>query len=135
MGAPGSGKGTISARILKNFKIMHISTGDILRKNMEAKTRLGIEAEKFINQGKLLPDHKMLAAIVTELERVGHTSWMLDGFPRTKVQADKLWNLKRIDGVINLIVPYNAILDRVKGRWIHLKSGRFEHIYKNHFVN
>lgn len=93
---------------------------------MEQKTRLGIEAEKFINQGKLLPDHRMMAAVVNELERYGHTSWMLDGFPRTKVQADKLWNLKRIDGVINLIVPYKVILDRVAGRWIHLKSGRFE---------
>lgn len=94
--------------MLKNFKIAHISTGDVLRKNIEDKTALGVEAEKYIKRGDLIPDSSMIDCILHELKAV-KGSILLDGFPRTKVQAEKLWEVQRIDSVINLIVPYEII--------------------------
>ncbi|CRK96716.1 CLUMA_CG009919, isoform A [Clunio marinus] len=123
MGAPGSGKGTISERIVKAFKIVHISTGDLLRTNIERKTPLGVEAEKYIKKGALIPDEHMINCILEELH-VARGSILLDGFPRTKVQAEKLWEVQKIDSVINLIVPFEIIVDRVKGRYVHMSSGR-----------
>lgn len=120
-----------------------MSTGDILRTNIERKTALGLEAEKFIKQGALIPDESMIQCILEELKTV-KGSILLDGFPRTKIQAEKLWEIQKIDSVINLIVPYEIIIgealikfslvknnlivsysvDRVKGRYVHMNSGR-----------
>lgn len=72
-----------------------------------------MEAEKYIKQGALIPDESMIQCILDELKTV-KGSVMLDGFPRTKVQAEKLWEVQKIDSVINLIVPYEIIVDRVK---------------------
>lgn len=117
------GKGTISNRIIKSFKITHISTGDLLRVNIEKKTPLGLEAEGFIKRGKLVPDESMINCILEELKTV-EGSILLDGFPRTSVQAEKLWEVMKIDVAMNLIVPYEIIIDRVKKRYVHLSSGR-----------
>lgn len=117
------GKGTISDRILKAFKITHISTGDLLRTNIEKKTPLGIEAENYIKQGKLIPDGSMIQCILEELKTI-ERNFLLDGFPRTNVQAEKLWDVQKIDCVLNLIVPYEIIADRVKHRYVHMPSGR-----------
>lgn len=108
MGSFCAGKGTISERILKAFKITHLSTGDVLRTNIEKKTALGLEAEKYIKKGALIPDESMIQCILEELKTV-KGSILLDGFPRTKVQAEKLWEIQKIDSVINLIVPYEII--------------------------
>lgn len=123
MGAPGSGKGTISSRILKNFEIVHLSTGDVLRTNIEKCTALGIEAENYIKKGKLVPDESMINVIVHEMKDI-KGSFLLDGFPRTRVQAEKLDKVQSIDCVINLIVPYEIIIERVKLRYVHMPSGR-----------
>lgn len=117
------GKGTISGRIVKSFKITHISTGDLLRINIENQTPLGLEAEGFIKKGKLVPDESMISCIMDELKTV-KGNILLDGFPRTSVQAEKLWQAQPIDFAVNLIVPYEIIVDRVKKRYVHLSSGR-----------
>lgn len=109
--------------MINHFKITHISTGDILRTNIENKTPLGLEAEGYIKKGALIPDESMIQCILEKLKTVTG-SILLDGFPRTKIQAEKLWEIQKIDSVINLIVPYDVIADRVKGRYVHMGSGR-----------
>ncbi|CAG9865321.1 unnamed protein product [Phyllotreta striolata] len=124
LGAPGSGKGTISNRIIKAFNMEYISSGDRLRQNIKEKTAIGLEATKYINDGKLLPDDLMIKFITEELSKVRSNSWLLDGFPRTLQQAQQLWKRETLDLAINLVVPFSVILERVEGRMVHLPSGR-----------
>nr|XP_023014192.1 GTP:AMP phosphotransferase AK3, mitochondrial [Leptinotarsa decemlineata] len=124
LGAPASGKGTISGRIIKNFNLEHISSGDKLRQNIQNKTAIGVEAEKYIKDGKLVPDDIMIKFITSELKKLPNQMWLLDGFPRTISQAEALWKVEKLDLAINLVVPFQVIIDRVKGRWVHLPSGR-----------
>ncbi|KAJ8982339.1 hypothetical protein NQ317_009455 [Molorchus minor] len=124
LGAPASGKGTISARIIKNFNLKHISSGDKLRQHIQNNTPIGIEAQKYIQAGKLVPDEIMIQFISNELKNVQNSAWLLDGFPRTLAQAKALWEVEKLDLAINLDVPFQIIIDRVKGRWVHLASGR-----------
>jgi nucleoside-triphosphate--adenylate kinase len=128
IGAPASGKGTICSRIVKKFDVTHLSSGDVLRRNIEEKSQLGVEAKQFIDRGQLVPDDKMIECIESELAKVGNGSWMLDGFPRTLVQAEKFSEVRKVDAVLNLIVPFHIIMDRVQGRWVHLPSGRVYNI-------
>jgi len=116
-------QGTIANRIIKTYKLTHLSTGDVLRRNIEEKTPLGLQAESFIKEGRLVPDSQMIQCIMDEL-KVIPGSILLDGFPRTKVQAQQLWGVLKIDSVINLVVPDEVIIDRVKGRYVHMASGR-----------
>jgi nucleoside-triphosphate--adenylate kinase len=95
----------------------------LLRNHIEQKTPLGVEAEGFIKKGELIPDESMIQCILHELKTV-KGSILLDGFPRTKVQAEKLWQVQKIDCAMNLVVPYEIIIDRVKGRYVHMASGR-----------
>lgn len=124
MGAPGSGKGTVSGRIVKIFSLKHISSGDLLRSNIEKRTELGQIADKYIREGKLVPDIYITKCILAELEQIKSHSWLLDGFPRTREQANDLWHQERIDSVINLDVPFEVIIERIQSRWVHLASGR-----------
>lgn len=128
LGAPASGKGTISKRIVDKFGFAHISPGDLLRLNVADQTELGKKAKVFIDQGKLVPDDLIVKFVLTRLNEIGNKSWMLDGFPRTVVQAQRLSAAEHLDAVINLEVPYEVIIERVKGRWIHLPSGRVYNI-------
>lgn len=81
----------------------------MLRNNIEKLTPLGIEAENYIKKGQLVPDESMIKCILEELKDI-KGSYLLDGFPRTKAQAEKLWEVQKIDSVINLIVPYEIII-------------------------
>ncbi|XP_033220229.1 GTP:AMP phosphotransferase AK3, mitochondrial isoform X2 [Belonocnema kinseyi] len=90
LGAPASGKGTVSSRIIKNFNVAHISSGDKLRLNVAAGTGLGKEVKQFLDSGSLVPDDVMISLISKEIESVGNQNWLLDGFPRTLEQAEKL---------------------------------------------
>lgn len=128
MGAPGSGKGTVSARIVKMFNMKHISSGDILRNNIKQNTELGRIADKYIKEGKLVPDVYITKCILGELAKLKSSSWLLDGFPRTLEQAEDLWRQESIDSVINLDVPFDVIVDRLRSRWVHLPSGRVYNI-------
>ncbi|KAL3289879.1 hypothetical protein HHI36_023269 [Cryptolaemus montrouzieri] len=124
LGAPASGKGTISSRIVKSFGLEHIASGDKLRVNITQNTPIGIEAKKYIDKGMLVPDNLMVNFIVNELQKAKGNTWLLDGFPRTVSQAKALWEVQKLDVVLNLVVPFEVIIDRVKGRWVHLPSGR-----------
>ncbi|XP_029024885.1 GTP:AMP phosphotransferase AK3, mitochondrial [Betta splendens] len=128
MGPPGSGKGTISGRITKTFGLKHISSGDILRANIDAKTELGLLMKACIDQGQLVPDDVMSRLILSDLRAVGQSSWLLDGFPRTIVQAEALDDAYSVDTAVNLNVPFEIIKQRLTSRWTHLPSGRVYNI-------
>lgn len=128
LGAPASGKGTISSRIVKKYAIEHVSSGDKLRDHIEKQTDLGKEVKKYLNEGKLVPDDVMIKFMITELGKVNNKTWLLDGFPRTVAQANALWQVQPVDVVLNLVVPFEVIIDRVRNRWVHLSSGRVYNI-------
>lgn len=124
MGAPGSGKGTISERIIKHFNFNYASTGDIFRSNIRMKTPLGLEAEKYISAGQLAPDDLVIKCILNRVNAIGNDSWLLDGFPRTIAQAEYLWKFQPVESVIKLNVPHEVIVERLRQRWVHIPSGR-----------
>ncbi|KAK2580821.1 hypothetical protein KPH14_005904 [Odynerus spinipes] len=124
LGAPASGKGTISSRIVEQFGIAHISSGDKLRLHVTNRTELGKEVKKYLDSGCFVPDDTMISLIGKEIESVGDSNWLLDGFPRTLTQAEKLQEIHPINLVLNLVVPTSVIVDRVKNRWTHMPSGR-----------
>ena len=126
MGPPGAGKGTISARIATTFDLNHLSSGDILRTHISQGTPLGKEAQHYISQGLLVPDDTVVSLILESL-RESRQRWLLDGFPRTVPQAEALSEHIELDTVINLNVPSSTIIDRIKGRWVHVSSGRVYH--------
>ncbi|KAK6178620.1 hypothetical protein SNE40_011152 [Patella caerulea] len=80
IGPPGSGKGTISSRIVKDFGMKHLSSGDILRKQILDGTAAGSTAKQFIDNGQLVPDKFMVQLIINELQNIQGNSWLLDGF-------------------------------------------------------
>ncbi|XP_076140012.1 GTP:AMP phosphotransferase AK3, mitochondrial [Alosa pseudoharengus] len=130
MGPPGSGKGTVSDRITKSFGLKHLSSGDVLRANVEAKTELGLLMKSCIDQGQLVPDDVISRLILSNLRSMEQSSWLLDGFPRTVAQAESLDGVCSVDTVINLNVPFDTIKERLTSRWVHLASGR---VYNTHF--
>ncbi|KAL0965850.1 hypothetical protein UPYG_G00286570 [Umbra pygmaea] len=128
MGPPGSGKGTVSGRIVKSFELTHLSSGDLLRSNIKAKTELGLLMKSCIDQGQLVPDDVISRLILAEMRYMNNSSWLLDGFPRTVNQAEALDNEFSVDTVINLDVPFQTIKQRLTSRWLHLASGRVYNI-------
>ena len=127
-GPPGSGKGTQSANIIEKYGLLHLSTGDLLRSEIAGKTPLGLEAQKFIDQGLLVPDEVVIGMISTKLDANPEArGFIFDGFPRTTVQAealDKLLALKKtgISVVLSLEVPEDELVRRLLDRG--LTSGR-----------
>ena len=122
MGPAGSGKGTMSDYIVKEFNIPHISTGDMLRENVKNQTLLGIQAKVLMDQGKLVPDD-VVNAMVKErlLQDDCKNGFLMDGFPRTLNQAQALEEIcatigKPINKVINLEVDFDALATRITGR-------------------
>lgn len=126
LGAPGSGKGTISGRLIKDFHLKHLASGDILRNQISSQSEAGVQAESFVSQGHLVPDELMVKLIEKELE-TSHQSWLLDGYPRTLLQAKALSSTQTVDLVLNLDVPFDVIRQRLEKRWIHKPSGRVYH--------
>jgi len=85
LGAPASGKGTISSRIAKFFGVTHISSGDLIRKQIQNKTELGEKASQIVKEGKLLSDEIVLQLVMSEMKLLeDNVPWLLDGFPRTR---------------------------------------------------
>lgn len=124
LGAPGSGKGTISNRIVKEFNLSHLSSGDILRANINKGTQTGLKVKDLVAKGQFVPDDLITRVVLPELSQL-KAGWLLDGFPRTIVQAKVLDKQGvSVDRVINLNVPFDEIINRLKHRWIHPKSGR-----------
>ncbi|KAF4082728.1 hypothetical protein AMELA_G00154740 [Ameiurus melas] len=128
MGPPGSGKGTVSSRIRESFGLQHLSSGDMLRANIKAKSELGLLMKSCIDQGQLVPDDVISRLILASLRDMEKSSWLLDGFPRTVAQAESLDGVFTVDTVINLDVPFETIKERLTSRWVHLSSGRVYNI-------
>lgn len=134
LGPPGAGKGTQAKLICEKYGIPHLSTGDIFRKNISEKTPLGIEAKDYIHRGLLVPD-ELTVMIVKDrlLETDCEKGFLLDGFPRTVFQADKLdrfLQLKSLalDSVLFIDVPKEYIVERNTGRRICSACGLSYHI-------
>ncbi|HVX48933.1 MAG TPA: adenylate kinase [Chitinophagaceae bacterium] len=127
-GPPGSGKGTQSEKLIETYGLKHLSTGDLLRSEIQAKTPLGLEAKSFIDKGILVPDEVVIGMISSALEaNPAARGFLFDGFPRTEAQAqalDKLLKLKNteIGVVLALIVSEEELIKRLLNRG--LTSGR-----------
>jgi adenylate kinase len=122
MGPPGAGKGTQAELIKAQYPIPHISTGDIFREAVGNQTPLGMEAKKYMDQGKLVPDEVTIGIVAERLAQADcQPGFLLDGFPRTIVQADALHEVlaglgRGIDAVINIHVPDEILISRITGR-------------------
>ncbi len=121
-GPPGAGKGTQSQKLIEKYKLKHISTGDLFRKHLTEGTELGQKAQKYMDEGKLVPDAVVIGMVgETIRENKDHEGFILDGFPRTVAQAEALdqlmekFNMK-IDGMIALQVPEDELKRRIKER-------------------
>lgn len=120
-GAPGSGKGTQSDKLIDHYKLFHISTGDVLRDNIKRGTELGKIAKGYIDQGQLVPDEliiDILAQVLDENKDNAHEGVIFDGFPRTIPQAEALEQLladrgTKIDAVVGLEVPEDELIKRI----------------------
>ena len=119
LGAQGTGKGTVAGLISKETGFPQISTGDIFRQHIKEKTELGIEADKYISQGNLVPDEITVPMVTNRLsDKDAENGAILDGFPRTIEQAQKLDEIlaksgKKVDLVINLTTPREELIDRM----------------------
>ena len=117
LGAPGAGKGTQAAMNAEEFKVPHISTGDILRRNMKEGTPLGLKAKAFVESGGLVPDEVVIGLVEDRLSQEDcKNGYILDGFPRTIAQAQALDKVANIDLAINIDVPFETIVSRLGGR-------------------
>ena len=122
LGAPGSGKGTVGEILTKNLNLAHISTGDLFRENLKNETELGRKAKEFMDKGELVPDEITIKMLQERMEcKDVENGAILDGFPRTKAQAeslDKLLNSNgnRVDMALNIDVPFEEIIERIANR-------------------
>ncbi|MDE5726074.1 MAG: adenylate kinase [Duncaniella sp.] len=122
-GAPGSGKGTQSEKLIDRYGLTHISTGEVLRKEIAAGTQLGQVADSFISKGHLIPDELMIQILATEVDRLLPASkgFIFDGFPRTINQAEELSRMleergEKLHTVIGLEVPDEELTARLVNR-------------------
>jgi adenylate kinase len=137
MGLPGAGKGTQAERIVGQYGIPHISTGDMFRAAMKEGTELGLQAKSFMDKGELVPDEVTIGIVRERLSKDDcQKGFLLDGFPRTVPQADALENLlvdlnKKIDFVINITVDKDLLMARLTGRRICKECGSTYHLVFN----
>lgn len=134
MGLPGAGKGTQAAKIVEKFGVAHISTGDMFRAAMANKTEMGVLAKSFIDKGELVPDEVTNGIVKERLAQddIAEKGFLLDGYPRTIEQAhaldETLSNLDlKLDGVINIEVNPEPLIERLSGRIINRKTGETFH--------
>jgi len=134
IGPPGAGKGTQAPLIKEKYNVCHLATGDMLRQQVAQKTALGVEAKKVMDAGGLVSDEIMVGMIKNELEnnKGCQLGFILDGFPRTVVQAEKLDNMlvsrkEKLDTVLELMIADQLLISRITGRLIHPSSGRTYH--------
>ncbi|MEE1333822.1 MAG: adenylate kinase [Erysipelotrichaceae bacterium] len=135
MGPAGAGKGTMSDLILKEYDIPHISTGDMLRANVANHTDLGNKAKAYMDAGKLVPDEVINAMVEDRLQQPDcQKGYLLDGYPRTLVQAKEFERIaakigKPVECVLGLEVDFEVLKDRITGRRICPKCDATYHIH------
>ena len=134
MGLPGAGKGTQAAKIVEEFGVAHISTGDMFRAAMANQTEMGVLAKSFIDKGELVPDEVTNGIVKERLAQddIKEKGFLLDGFPRTIEQAHALDQILvdlglELEGVINIEVDPSCLLERLSGRIIHRETGETYH--------
>ena len=129
LGSPGAGKGTQAKVLTKELDILHISTGDILRKAIEEKTPLGLKAKKYMDKGYLVPDNLIINLIKERLKREDcKKGFLLDGFPRTIPQAEALEEISNIEKVIKLKIENDVAIERLSGRRTCKGCGAMYHV-------
>ena len=133
LGAPGAGKGTQATFICQKYGIPQISTGDMLRAAVKAGTPLGIEAKKIMDSGALVGDDLIINLVKERLTQPDCAKgFLFDGFPRTIPQADAMKAAGvKLDYVLEIEVPFDAIIERMSGRRSHSASGRTYHVKFN----
>ena len=129
LGAPGSGKGTQAKFISEKFSIPHISTGDMLRLEKESGTERGDLIKSLIDNGQFVSDEMIISIIEDRISQPDcKNGFILDGFPRTHIQALKMTSMGiNVDYVIEIRVPFDLIVERITGRLVHEESGRVYH--------
>ncbi|GAB3474743.1 adenylate kinase [Polaromonas eurypsychrophila] len=133
LGAPGAGKGTQATFICQKYGIPQISTGDMLRAAVKAGTPLGIEAKKVMDAGGLVSDDLIINLVKDRIAQADCAKgFLFDGFPRTLPQADAMKAAGvKLDYVLEIDVPFDAIIERMSGRRSHPVSGRTYHVKFN----
>ena len=137
MGPPGAGKGTQAANLVKEYGLTHISTGDIFRKALKEQTKYGVIAKYFMQFGHLVPDDYTIQMVREYLqENEFPNGFVLDGFPRTIIQARELESIAKefkfnIDAVINLDIELDRLVPRLSGRRTCKECGASFHIEYN----
>ena len=134
MGPPGAGKGTLAKQLKEEFNLVHISTGDMFRDAIKAQTELGKLAQKYINDGHLVPDEVTIGLVKERLSQPDcDAGFLLDGFPRTLPQAEALQEISKeisrpIDTVINLDCDNEELIRRISGRRVCKNCGAPYHV-------
>jgi adenylate kinase len=133
LGAPGAGKGTQATFICKQYGIPQISTGDMLRAAVKAGTPIGLKAKTVMDSGALVSDDIMIALVKDRIQQADCVNgFLFDGFPRTIPQADAMKTAGvKLDYVLEIDVPFDAIIERMSGRRSHPASGRTYHVKFN----
>jgi adenylate kinase len=133
LGAPGAGKGTQATFICQKYSIPQISTGDMLRAAVKAGTELGLQAKKVMDSGGLVSDDLIINLVKQRIAQPDcEHGFLFDGFPRTIPQADAMKAAGvKLDFVLEIDVPFDAIIERMSGRRSHAASGRTYHVKYN----
>ncbi len=129
-GAPGAGKGTLSKIMVKEFNIPQISTGDLFRKAIEDKTELGLKVTSILEKGDLVPDELTIALVEERVKKDDcKNGYILDGFPRTMIQAEEWEKIDSIDKAIYFEINDELVKKRLSGRRLCSKCGAIYNIY------